>query len=348
MKTLRYVFPGRFCPPTFGHFNIVKRAAEMLPHVAVVCSTNPDKTNDIFEPSELKELWDAYNLPANVSVVTFEEFKSAPAEGGETVIIRGIRNYDDLRAEERVMALNKEMFGIDKYFYLVGDDGLKQISASKTRALAADLQFEELAWYIAPLIISKLIERLFGFKNLFMVVGRPGSGKSTFLKMLAEANDENIHINTDEFNKKVRPLLLEVFGDQDLIRLSIEQKEEFTAVIKKAWFDLLREAIRGVRTGANVFLEIPYGLQADKAIYNFVGGKIIYVGCEGKVENERRLKERGTSCQAVFIEEIPDRKLSEEIARLMRLDMISISTYCSLFDLKAVASSLNSRICKGG
>lgn len=348
MKNLRYVFPGRFCPPTYGHFNIVKRAAEMLPSVTVICSTNPDKNNDIFQPSESKELWSAYALPENVVVMTFEEFSELPKGDSETVIIRGIRNYEDLRAEERVMSLNKELYGIDKYFYLVGDDGLKQISASKTRELASALQFEELAGYIAPLIISRLLERVRGFRQLFMVVGRPGSGKSTFLQMLKELDENNVHINTDAFNKKVRPLLLEAFGDQDLIKLSIERKSEFTQVIKTAWFDLLRNEVAEIIPGKNVFLEIPYGMQSDKAMYNFVGGKIIYVGCEESVENQHRLEERGTPQLTAFIEAIPDWQQSLAIAEEERLQLYQISTTGKLSQLRQVAENFNKMICAGG
>lgn len=347
MKTLRYVFPGRFCPPTFGHYNVVKRSAQMFPHVTVVCSTNPDKTQDIFLPHESKELWQSYKLPSNVTVLSFEEFRKVSTGDQETVIVRGIRNYEDLRDEERVMALNKKLFGIDKYFYLVGDDDLKQVSASKARELAMSLRFEELAGYIAPLIISKLFERTLGIDNLFLVVGRPGSGKSTFLKMLSEIDGKNVHINTDQFNKKVRPLLLNAFGQQDLIRLSIEKKEEFASVIKGPWFDLLREAMISLKKMSNVFVEIPYGLQLDKAMYNFVGGKVVYIGCGNETENRQRIVERGKPEIAAFINEIPDWQASLQIANENQLQICKIDTSGSLEKLQLTAEKFNQEICPG-
>jgi pantetheine-phosphate adenylyltransferase len=341
MKALEYVFPGRFCPPTFGHFNVVTRAAAILPQVTVICSTNPDKHNDIFRPEESKELWRAYNLPKNVSVVTFEEFLAEQSPEREVVIIRGIRNYQDLRDEERVMSLNKELYGIDKYFYLVGDDGLKQISASMARELAKDLKFEELAGCIAPLIVSRLLERTLNLNHLFMVVGRPGGGKSTFLKLLSGISDRNVHLNTDEFNKQVRPLLIEAFGNQDLIRLSIERKAEFSAVIKTAWLDRLRQSLAKAKEGSNLFIEIPYGLQPDKAMYNYVGGKVIYVGCTNPADNYERLLERGTAKQVAFVAEIPDWQQTLEIGSDNRLQLTRVLTDGSVLDLEKTAEKFN-------
>ena len=37
------VFPGSFDPPTNGHLNIIKRAAELFDEVDVVIAVNSDK-----------------------------------------------------------------------------------------------------------------------------------------------------------------------------------------------------------------------------------------------------------------------------------------------------------------
>lgn len=349
MKELRYIFPGCFCPPTYGHFNIVKRAAEVLPEVTIVCSVNPGKKGMIFSPEESKMLWNAYQLPENVNVVTFSEMLTLPQEGFESVIIRGIRNYEDLRDEERVMSINKERFGIDKYFYLICDNGLRGVSSTKVRKAAAELDFEKLAESVAPLVVSSLLEKILGIHLLFMVVGPCGSGKSTFIKKLESLNEDNVHINTDEYAKTLRPLLVEHFGEQDLIKQAIENKQEYSAVIKDGWFDLLKKSLLEVKKGSNVFLEIPYGLQPDKKLYNFVGGKIVYIGCKDKDEALRRNWERGTPKLEAFIKEIPDWHESLAIMAEDRLQLTGIHTvYHDFSSLDSIAKKFNKSISQGG
>jgi pantetheine-phosphate adenylyltransferase len=186
MKTI-YAYPGSFCPPTFGHLSIVKRAAEFLPEVIVVCSENSNKSGQWFSPQKCKELWKTYELPRNVKISTLGEFLSySDPKNTNIVLIRGIRDESDMEQERQVMALNKNKFGIDKYLYILSDDEHKKISSTKARMAAQNLRLEELSAYVSPLVISALLEKTLDMKNIFMVVGRPGSGKSTFLRMLAE------------------------------------------------------------------------------------------------------------------------------------------------------------------
>ncbi len=69
-----YIYPGTFCPATYGHARIAKRLGDMFPEVFIVCSENPDKKNRLFTPAEAKALWCSYDLPKNVLVDTLEEF----------------------------------------------------------------------------------------------------------------------------------------------------------------------------------------------------------------------------------------------------------------------------------
>lgn len=339
MENPIYVYPGRFCPPTYGHANIVKRAAELFPEVYVICSVNPDKNNDIFRPEESKALWEAYNLPDNVIITTLDEFMSLNRDNSRVIIIRGIRNYADLKDEEKVMALNKAKFGIDKYFYFVSETGLEEISASKAREMAANLELEKLSEYVAPMIVTKLIERIFGFRNVFMVVGRPGSGKSTFLKMLT---GNNFIIDTDKLSKALRPFLKEKFPGEDLVKVAIERKEEFMAAIKDPWMSLLKENMRNAPNGANVFIEIPYGLCPDKAMYRYLGGKVIHFYCNPE-NNHKRLVHRNTPHHAKFMEEIPGKEESDKIARENRLIMTTVDTNSSIADLEKQAKIFSSK-----
>ncbi|MBI2041546.1 MAG: adenylyltransferase/cytidyltransferase family protein [Candidatus Nealsonbacteria bacterium] len=158
MKAI-FVYPGTFCPPTYGHLQIVKKAAEILPEVVVICSVNPDKNDNWFSPEECKDMWSAYDLPENVSVKTLDGFKKEHASFSTVVMIRGIRDDADLEYEKGVIFLNQRTLGIDKYLYILSNDDLKDISSSGTRKAALDQNTISLYRQVAPQIVAKLLEK---------------------------------------------------------------------------------------------------------------------------------------------------------------------------------------------
>jgi len=339
--TPTYVYPASFCPPTFGHLHTVEKAAALFPELILVCSVNPEKDSPWFSPEECRDLWSSYHLSANVRVITLDELQARNKSMSDLVMVRGIRDANDAEYEKRVMLFNKECFGIDKYFYLFACDAVKDISSSLARRLAGELKLEDLSACVSPLVISKVLEKALGIKNLFMVVGRPGSGKSTFFRKLAEIDPSNVHINTDDFNHELRPLLAKIFGDEDLIKLALEDEEKLKRAIAGPWMDLLRDALRKLPRDANAFVEIPYGMQADKRMYRFVGGKVICVDCRDLEVLKSRVHNRNTPRLASFIDKIPGVEETKKIVEENRLNLVTIDTSCTLDELHKKTEKFN-------
>ncbi len=344
---MMYVYPGTFSPPTFGHLSVVRQAAAIFPELIILCSENPEKKDVLFSPVECVGLWQSYRLPKNVKVMTMAEFKPLLVDKNKLIMIRGLRNADDLETEGRVMLLNRTKFGIKKYLYLFGPDRNQHLSSSRVRQEAAKLDLKNLSRQVSPLVISALLEKTLAARNIFLVVGRPGSGKSTFLRELTRLDANNYWLNTDSFNQTLKPLLLEKFAQEDLIQVALKDEAAMKRIIAQPWLALLAASLGKIPSGANVFVEIAYGLQADKSMFRFVGGKIIYLGCEHESQNLERIIGRGTPQLAEFIQKIPDREATRKLAKRQRLVVTYVDTNCSLESLFQKAQMFNHLISGG-
>ena len=331
--------PGTYSPPTWAHYWIIKKAAKMFSKetLYIVCSVNPEKKL-WFTPEECKTIWEkSFDLPANVKVATLEEMLTVDFDYSKVIMIRGARNSKESFEEEAdVMLLNTQQYGITNFIHIVGDEKYAHISSSKVRELATELKLEELSKYVPPMVISKLLEKVLGINNLFLVVGKSGGGKSTYLKMIVSDNPQNVHINTDEFNKKLKPLLKEKFPNQNLIQVAIENEEEFLEIIRIPWMSLLKENLQNLPENSNVYVEIPYGLQDTKRFWNYLGGKIVYIGPKENEDKivENRNKKRGTEHLLPLAQTIPGWNETIKIADKFNLQLTQINTGGNLKNLK--------------
>jgi pantetheine-phosphate adenylyltransferase len=158
METV-YAYPGTFCPPHRGHVNIAKRMAQIAGKVTVVCSVNDGKADQWFTPEDCKEMWKTYDIEKNIEVMTFAEFMAKNGQDKTIVIVRGIRNEDDLAFEKKVLEQNRRDYGIENYHYLVADEKYREFSSTKARKMAMDENMPELEKIVNPKIAAKMIER---------------------------------------------------------------------------------------------------------------------------------------------------------------------------------------------
>lgn len=345
-----YIYPGSFCPPTYGHAAILSKAAATLPFVTVVCSRNPKKNGYWFSEKECLEMWQGYDLPRNCEVITLSELMSRNLDPEDLVMVRGVRTEKDLVDEKDVMAYNFEHFGIDKYLYVLSDEDTREVSSGLARESAEKVDLTTLAKCVCPEVVTALLEKALGFKNLVMVVGPPGSGKSTVLETLCEVDPNSVVIKTDEFNHALRGLLKEAFGEENLFEVALEREDELQRVISKPWLELLSSALKNVTRGANVFVEVAYGMRPNMQIFRYLGAKVLYLGASKEVLNAR-CAARSNPKLAVFIEHIPDLDESCRIAYENKLrlewnltdqdfDLETLGFFCQMLQIKMESDNL--------
>jgi pantetheine-phosphate adenylyltransferase len=113
----RAVCPGSFDPVTFGHLDIVERAASLFDEVVVAVGANPSK-HRLFSPDErVAMLTRAVGHLPNVSVEGFSGLLTTfCSERGIHAIVKGLRAVGDFDYELQMAQMNSSLTSIETVF----------------------------------------------------------------------------------------------------------------------------------------------------------------------------------------------------------------------------------------
>lgn len=155
------VFPGAFDPITNGHIDIIRRAAELFDEVIVAVGRNPEKA-ELFTAAERVEMIkhvtdDLKNVRVqSYDGLTFDFVRSV----GAKVILRGIRDSVDLRAELQAANTNRLVGDVETVFLMATDQhAMTSSSLIKQIVSIGGYEPERLARLVPPTVADKLRER---------------------------------------------------------------------------------------------------------------------------------------------------------------------------------------------
>src|SRR5690554_1302407 len=101
------IYPGSFDPITFGHLDIVERAARLFDHVYVAVMTNIHKKTLFTLEERLEMLRESVTLP-NVTCETFSGLAVEYARRrGAVAMVRGLRAVSDFESEFKMATANR-------------------------------------------------------------------------------------------------------------------------------------------------------------------------------------------------------------------------------------------------
>ena len=130
-------YSGTFDPVTFGHTDIIRRAAAMFPKLLVAVSHNPGK-NPRFTIAERVDL-------CRLSISDLKNVKVKPFDGlivdfardnGVTVLVRGVRSVGDFDYERQMAVMNRDLYPKLDTVMLVPAPEYGHLSSSLVRELA--------------------------------------------------------------------------------------------------------------------------------------------------------------------------------------------------------------------
>ncbi len=184
-----YAFSGD--PITFGHIDIVERAARTYDEVAVAIGENPSKSGKYLFPREarLNLASDCLSHLPNVTCVTFGGLLGEYAfRHGFDVIVRGVRNNSDLEGELVLYNVVESLHSsLDMVFFPARHD-LAHISSGVVKAIVAE--GGDVSAY-CPLRVKEELERRILGRFSVAVAGGVAAGKTFVARRLVDKLSES-------------------------------------------------------------------------------------------------------------------------------------------------------------
>ena len=158
------IYPGSFDPVTYGHLDIIKRAADIADHLTVAVLNNSAKT-PLFSVEErvniLKEV--TKDIP-NVSVESFSGLLINYAKEKDiNVSVRGLRAITDFEYELQIAQTNRKLSNgeLDTIFLTTSLE-YSYLSSSSVKEIAS---FNGDISQLVPEYVAKLVYQKYGHTN---------------------------------------------------------------------------------------------------------------------------------------------------------------------------------------
>jgi pantetheine-phosphate adenylyltransferase len=137
------LYPGSFDPVTYGHVDIVRRAAHLVDKLVIAVGTHHDK-HPLFTAEERVKLTKEVLTPVaeeiglKLAVTTYDNLTvDAAKDAGATVVIRGLRDAGDFDYEMQMAGMNQALAPEIETVFLASSPEARHIAASLVRQIAA-------------------------------------------------------------------------------------------------------------------------------------------------------------------------------------------------------------------
>ena len=137
------LYPGSFDPVTYGHVDIVRRAAHLVDKLVIAVGTHHDK-HPLFTAEERVKLTSEVLTPVakeiglKLAVTTYGNLTvDAAKDAGANVVIRGLRDAGDFDYEMQMAGMNQALAPDIETVFLASSPEARHIAASLVRQIAA-------------------------------------------------------------------------------------------------------------------------------------------------------------------------------------------------------------------
>lgn len=298
-------------PITFGHLDIIERAAGLFDELVVAIGVNLEKnyTFNLAERTILAEKSLAHLT--NVRVKSFEGLLVDFAyEIGATVLVRGVRDTKDLEFERNLAWLGGSQKLPLETVLLFTKPELTQVSSGAVKELQMS---QGLIHEYVPLVVKQALEKKLSQQVFLGITGEIGAGKSFVADQLVilaqQAGLTAVHIELDELGHQIleelaepkyqllRADLIRNFGAEIVLvngaisRLKLAD-QVFTDATKLALLNKLMKAPISVRLrkatyGKKGLIILSAAILAEAKLLPMVNNQVILVQVPEKIQSQR-------------------------------------------------------------
>jgi pantetheine-phosphate adenylyltransferase len=137
------VYPGSFDPITYGHLDVIERAARIFERVVVAVLVNPRKSPMLDDAARVETIREALAetigpVADRVEVTAFDGLTVDFARSvGATFIVRGLRAVSDFESELQMAHTNRKLVpDVDTIFFMTALEH-SYLSSSLVKEIAA-------------------------------------------------------------------------------------------------------------------------------------------------------------------------------------------------------------------
>ncbi len=150
--------PGTFDPITYGHLDVITRAAQLMDHVVVAVAASPRK-QPLFTLEERVAL--AREATKDIPNVTVEPFEGLLVEFAKEqnapVVVKGLRAVTDFEYEFQMNALNYQLSSNLETVFIMSPPEYVYLSSSIVREIAS--LHGDVSKFVPPCVARALQEK---------------------------------------------------------------------------------------------------------------------------------------------------------------------------------------------
>ena len=159
------IYPGSFDPVTYGHLDIIRRAASVFDELTVSVLNNKVKTPLFSVEERVNMLRSVTSHLDNVEVMSFDGLLvDFVHQNHANVIVRGLRAITDFEYELQMAQTNRVIAGDIDTIFLTTNLKYSYLSSSIVKEIA---EFNgDIKEFLHPIVVERVKEKLEEMKNV--------------------------------------------------------------------------------------------------------------------------------------------------------------------------------------
>lgn len=157
------VVPGSFDPITYGHIDIIERAAYIFEKVIVGVAVNPEKKPLFSLEERVQFIKDVFGDSKKIVVKSYNKLLTEfAAENDAKIIVRGLRAVSDFEREFQIAQFIKKLNPTLEVMFLMSSPEYMYLSSSAVKEIA---EFGGCLRGLVPVNVEKALNKIFKEKS---------------------------------------------------------------------------------------------------------------------------------------------------------------------------------------